>query len=120
MKEEIQLYRDVRKSKNLFLKTTGICVVLAATLIYGLGVFDHVLKVKLVVGSALILAIMLFLLINALLKLRDKSPLIRINSNYIVGNTTLLSKAFGEIEWSDVEDIHLEKVAGDTLVVFYS
>lgn len=118
MKDQIELFRDSKKSKNLFIRSAGICIVLAAAALYSLGVFDGIIKVKLAVGSSVFLLIMLWLLISSLLKLKDKSALIKINAKGITGSTTALSKAFGEIEWVDVADIQLQKVSGDTLVAF--
>ena len=116
--EQIEIYRDSKKSRNLFIKTTALCAVLAAMAVYSFGVFDHVIKIKLAVISSALLLIMLFLLIGSLRQLKDKSPLVKINAKGISGTTTPLSKAFGEIEWSDVVDMELQKVGGDTLVAF--
>ncbi|KGE13345.1 STM3941 family protein [Sphingobacterium deserti] len=118
MTRQIEIFRDSRKSRSLFIKTTALCVILAATAVYSVGVFDHVVKIKLAVVSCALLLIMLFMLVGSLRRLKDKSALVRINAKGISGTTTPLSKAFGEIEWGDVVDIQLQKVSGDTLVAF--
>lgn len=51
-----------------------------------------------------------------LASIKDKSPLIQIDSNGFCGRTTPVAKAFGRIEWQDVTDLQLNKVGGDTLV----
>ncbi len=118
MTEQIEIFRDSTKSKNLFIKTTALCIVLAIVAAYSLGIFDQVLKIKLAAGSCVLLVIMLVMLIGALLRLKDRSALVTLNAKGISGTTTPLSKAFGEIEWLDVIDIQLRKVSGDTLVAF--
>lgn len=118
MTGQIELFRDSKKTRNLFLKSAGLCIILALAAVYSLGVFDGIIKIKLAVVSCAILVIMLFFLISSLLKLKDKAALVVINSRGISGSTTPVSKAFGEIVWPDVQDIQLEKVSGDTLVAF--
>jgi len=117
MNEETNLYRNAKKTRNLLLYASSITVVIAVVLLYSLGVFDSVFKTKPAVISGAILLIMLFLTLKTFAGLRDKSPLIQIDSAGFSGKTTPLSKAFGRVEWQDVTDIQLQKVGGDTLVI---
>ncbi|TDS12174.1 STM3941 family protein [Sphingobacterium paludis] len=118
MTEQIEIFRDSKKSKKLFIRSIVLCLVLAGMAVYSFGVFDRVIKIKLAVVSCALLLVMLFMLVGALRQLKDKSALVKINAKGISGKTTPLSKAFGEIEWSDVVDMELRKVGGDTLVAF--
>ena len=59
---------------------------------------------------------MLVLIFKMLASIKDKSPLIQIDSNGFSGRTTPVAKAFGRIDWQDVTDVQLTKVGGDTLV----
>ncbi|PBI86756.1 hypothetical protein BSF41_32130 [Flavobacterium sp. ACN2] len=116
MNEEIKLYRNPKKTRNLLLYASGISILIAIMLLYGIGTFDGVFKVKLSIASGAILLIMLVLILKVLGSIKDKSPLIQIDSNGFSGRTTPLAKAFGRIEWQDVTDLQLNKVGGDTLV----
>lgn len=116
MNEEIKLYRNAKKTRNLLLYASAISVLLAIMLLYGIGTFDAVFKVKLSIASGAILLIMLVLIFKILASIKDKSPLIQIDSNGFSGRTTPVAKAFGRIEWQDVTDLQLNKVGGDTLV----
>lgn len=116
MNEEIKLYRNAKKTRNLLLYASGISILIAIMLLYGIGTFDGVFKVKLSIASGAILLIMLVLIFKILASIKDKSPLIEIDSNGFSGRTTPVAKAFGRIEWQDVTDLQLKKVGGDTLV----
>jgi hypothetical protein len=85
-------------------------------LLYGIGTFDGIIKIKLSIASGAILLIMLVLIFKILASIKDKSPLIQIDTNGFSGRTTPVAKAFGRIEWQDVTDLQLNKVGGDTLV----
>ncbi|WP_433832236.1 STM3941 family protein [Flavobacterium anhuiense] len=117
MNEEINLYRNAKKTRNLILYASTISIVLAMLFLYSIGTFDGIFKTKPAVISGAILLIMLFLTFKSLASVRDKSPLIHMDSNGFSGKTTPLSKAFGRVEWVDVTDIELQKLGGDTLVV---
>lgn len=116
MNEEIKLYRNAKKTRNLLLYASGISILIAIMLLYGIGTFDGVFKVKLSIASGAILLIMLVLIFKILASIKDKSPLIHIDSNGFSGRTTPVAKAFGRIEWQDVTDLQLNKVGGDTLI----
>jgi hypothetical protein len=116
MNEEIKLYRNAKKTRNLLFYASAISVLIAIMLLYGIGTFDGVFKVKLSIASGAILLIMLVLIFKILASIKDKSPLIQIDSNGFSGRTTPVAKAFGRIEWQDVTDLQLNKVGGDTLV----
>lgn len=117
MNEETNLYRNAKKTRNLLLYAGAISVVLAIVFLYSIGTFDNVFKIKPAIVSGAVLLIMLFLTLKSFAGVRDKSPLIHIDSNGFSGKTTPLSKAFGRVEWIDVTDIQLQKAGGDTLVV---
>ncbi|MEN2487330.1 STM3941 family protein [Flavobacterium sp. B11] len=116
MNEEIKFYRNAKKTRNLLLYAGAISTLLAIMLLYGIGTFDGVFKIKLSIVSGAILLIMLVLTFKVLAGIKDKSPLIQIDSNGFSGRTTPVAKAFGRIEWQDVTDLQLTKVGGDTLV----
>ncbi|WP_281633248.1 STM3941 family protein [Flavobacterium luteolum] len=116
MNEEIKFYRNAKKTRNLLLYAGAISALLAIMLLYGIGTFDGVFKIKLSIVSGAILLIMLVLTFKVLAGIKDKSPLIQIDSNGFSGRTTPVAKAFGRIEWQDVTDLQLTKVGGDTLV----
>ena len=116
MNEEIKLYRNAKKTRSLLLYASAISILVAIMLLYGIGTFDGVFKIKLSIASGAILLIMLVLIFKMLAGIKDKSPLIQIDSNGFSGRTTPVAKAFGRIEWQDVTDVQLQKVGGDTLV----
>ncbi|WP_369013832.1 STM3941 family protein [Flavobacterium anhuiense] len=116
MNEEIKLYRNFKKTRNLLLYAFAVNILLAIMLLYGIGTFDGVFKIKLSIASGAILLIMFVLSFKMLASIKDKSPLIQIDSNVFSGRTTPVAKAFGRIEWQDVTDLQLKKVGGDTLV----
>lgn len=117
MNEEINLYRNTKKTRNLLLYASAISILLAIALLYGIGAFDGIFKVKLSIISGAILLIMLVLTFKTFASIKDKSPLIHIDTNGFSGRTTPIAKSFGRIEWQDVTDVQLQKVGGDTLVV---
>ncbi|MEP6928650.1 MAG: STM3941 family protein [Flavobacterium sp.] len=117
MKEETKLYRNAKKTRSLLLYASLVSILLLIVLLYSIGIFDGVLKIKPAIVSGAILLIMLFLTFKSLAGVRDKSPLIEIDSKGFSGKTTPLSKSFGRVEWADVTDIQLQKTGGDTLVV---
>lgn len=117
MNEEIKLYRNAKKTRSLLLYAISISILLAIALLYGIGIFDGIFKIKLSIASGAILLIMLVLTFKMLANVKDKSPLIQIDSNCFSGRTTPVAKAFGRIEWVDVTGLQLQKVGGDTLVV---
>lgn len=116
MNEEIKIYRNSKKTRNLLLYASAISILIAIMLLYGIGTFDGVFKIKLSIASGAILLIMLVLIFKILASIKDKSPLIQIDKNGFSGRTTPVAKAFGRIEWQDVTDLQLNKVGGDTLV----
>jgi len=116
MNEEIKLYRNSKKTRNLLLYASAISILIAIMLLYGIGTFDGIFKIKLSIASGAILLIMLVLIFKILASIKDKSPLIQIDTNGFSGRTTPVAKAFGRIEWQDVTDLQLNKVGGDTLV----
>ncbi|UPZ15294.1 STM3941 family protein [Flavobacterium humidisoli] len=116
MNEEIKLYRNSKKTKNLLLYASAISILIAIMLLYGIGTFDGVFKIKLSIASGAILLIMLVLIFKILASIKDKSPLSQMDTNGFSGRTTPVAKAFGRIEWQDVTDLQLNKVGGDTLV----
>jgi hypothetical protein len=119
MSKEIKIYRNTIKTRNLLLSSAAICILLAAVFIYGLGLFDHIFKAKVAVGSGAVLLIMLILVIKSLINMNDKSAMFEFNENTISGKSAPLSKAIGPIAWKDVTAIEKHKVGGDTLVVVY-
>ncbi len=117
MDQEANLYRNRSKTTKLLSLSGVICIVLLLLFLYCIGIFDGELKVKPAVFSGGILLIMLGLLVNGLLSLRDKSAQISLNKSHFSGKTTPMAKAFGAGNWDDVTAINLQKVGGDTLVV---
>ena len=117
MDQEANLYRNKSKTTKLLSLSGVICIVLLLLFLYCIGIFDGELKVKPAVFSGGILLIMLGLLVNGLLSLRDKSAQISLNKSHFPGKTTPMAKAFGIGNWDDVAAINLQKVGGDTLVV---
>lgn len=115
MNEEIKLYRNFKKTRNLLLYAFAVNILLAIMLLYGIGTFDGIFKIKLSIASGAILLIMFVLSFKMLASIKDKSPLIQIDSNGFSGRTTPVAKAFGRIEWQDVTDLQLKKIGGDTL-----
>lgn len=115
MNEEIKLYRNFKKTRNLLLYACAVNILLAIMLLYGIGTFDGIFKIKLSIASGAILLIMFVLSFKMLASIKDKSPLIQIDSNGFSGKTTPVAKAFGRIEWQDVTDLQLKKIGGDTL-----
>ncbi|MBJ2124949.1 STM3941 family protein [Flavobacterium sp. IB48] len=116
MNEGINFYRNAKKTRSLLLYASALSILIAIAFLYGIGTFDGVFKIKLSVASGAILLIMLVLIFKMLASIKDKSPLIQIDSNGFSGRTTPVAKAFGRIEWQDVTDVQLNKVGGDTLV----
>jgi len=116
MNEEINFYRNTRKTLNLLLYVSGIGILLLIAFVYAIGTFDGVFKIKLSIASGAFILIMLALIFKMLASIKDKSPLIHIDSKGFSGRTTPAAKAFGRIEWKDVTDLQLNKVGGDTLV----
>ncbi|AJW65131.1 hypothetical protein VO54_03705 [Elizabethkingia miricola] len=117
MKEETNLYRDKKKTTKLLLSSTGMGLLLIAILLYCIGLFDGILRIRPAAFSATFLLILLFLTLKTLISLRDQSALISLNSHYFLGKTTPLSKAFGKGEWSDVTNIQLEGSGSNALIV---
>lgn len=116
MNEGINFYRNAKKTRSLLLYASALSILLAIAFLYGIGTFDGIFKIKLSVALGAILLIMLVLIFKMLTSIKDKSPLIQIDSNGFSGRTTPVAKAFGRIEWQDVIDVQLNKVGGDTLV----
>ncbi|MBO9583742.1 MAG: hypothetical protein J7574_06240 [Flavobacterium sp.] len=116
MNEEINFYRNTKKTLNLLLYVSGIGILLVIAFVYAIGTFDGVFKIKLSIASGAFILIMLALIFKMLASIKDKSPLIHIDSKGFSGRTTPVAKAFGRIEWQDVTDLQLNKVGGDTLV----
>lgn len=117
MKEETKLYRNTKKTKKTIFSAAAVSLFLALVVLYSTGVFDGELKLKPLIFSGAALLIMLILTLNSLLGIKDKSPLIDLDSDGFSGKTTPLSKAFGRVEWQDVVDVQLQKTGGDTLVI---
>ncbi|MFH7018905.1 STM3941 family protein [Flavobacterium sp. FlaQc-47] len=117
MNEETKLYRNAKKTRNLLLYASSVTLILIIVLLYGIGIFDAIVKTKVAIFSGAALLIMVFLMFKCIEGVRDKSPLIQFDSTGFYGKTTPLSKAFGRVEWSDVTDIQLQKTGGDTLVI---
>lgn len=117
MDQEVNLYRNRSKTAKLLSLSGVICIVLLLLFLYCIGIFDGELKVKPAVFSGGILLIMLGLLVNSLLSLRDKSAQISLHKSHFSGKTTPMAKAFGAGNWDDVTAINLQKVGGDTLVI---
>lgn len=117
MREGTKLYRNAKKTRNLFLYVSAISIILILIFLYCIGFFGGELKIKPAIIFGTFLLIMLFLTLKNLAGIKDKSPLIEIDATGFSGKTTPLSKAFGRVEWSDVIYIHLEKIGGDTLVI---
>lgn len=117
MNEETKLYRDGKKTRNLLLYASSVSLILIIVLLYSVGIFDDILKIKAAIFSGAALLFMVFLMFKSIAGVRDKTPLIQFDSTGFYGKTTALSKAFGKVEWSDVTDIQLQKTGGDTLVI---
>ncbi|MEJ5091584.1 hypothetical protein GEO21_16205 [Sphingobacterium faecium] len=119
MNNEIKIYRNSAKTRNLLLSSGAICIVLAVVFMYGLGLFDDVFKAKVAVGTGAVLLIMLILVIKSLINLKDKSAIFELNENSATGKTAPLPRAIGAVAWKDVTAIEKHKIGGDTLVVVY-
>jgi len=117
MENEIKLFRNKSKTKKLLWTSGAVCIALFFVLLYGLGVFDGILKIKPAIFAGGACIVMLTLLINSLISLKDTSAQIVLNRHNFQGRTTPLAKAFGVGNWDDVTDIQLQKVGGDALVV---
>ena len=117
MKQEINFYRNTKKTKKIVLSAAAVCIVLLGVVLYSVGIFDGILKIKPAIFSGATLLIMLFLIGSTLTGIRDKSPIMHLDANEFYGKTTPLSKAFGKAEWKDVTHIQIEKSGGDTLVI---
>ncbi|MFZ0597025.1 MAG: hypothetical protein WAM46_08590, partial [Flavobacterium sp.] len=102
MNEETKLYRNAKKTRNLLLYASSVTLILIIVLLYGIGIFDAIVKTKVAIFSGAALLIMVFLMFKCIAGVRDKSPLIQFDSTGFYGKTTPLSKAFGRVEWSDV------------------
>jgi hypothetical protein len=113
----IKLYRNSKKTKKLLLTSLGVCVILLVVILYSVGIFDDVLKIKPLIFSGAAFLIMLILLLKSVMGLKDKSPLIELNKQTFYGKTTPISKSFGIVNWEDVADIQSQKTGGDTLVI---
>jgi hypothetical protein len=116
MQEDTRLYRNTKKTKKTLFSAVAVSLFLALILVYCMGVFDGELRLKPAIFSGAVLLIMLFLTINSLIGIRDKSPMIYLDTTGFSGRTTPLAKAFGRVEWKDVRDVELQKIGGDTLV----
>ncbi|MDM1296147.1 hypothetical protein HX021_17820 [Sphingobacterium sp. N143] len=117
MAQETKLYRNRQKTIKLLSVSGAICLFLMLVLLYAIGIFDGVLKVKLAVFSGAVLCVLFILLIVNLLNLRDQSAQIILDETHFQGKTTPLSKAFGAGKWEDVVAVRLQKVGGDTMVI---
>jgi hypothetical protein len=117
MEKEVQLYRNSKKTKNLLFSSLGVCIILLLVILYSAGIFDNEFKTKPLVFSSAAFLIMFILLLKTVLSLKDKSPLIELNSQNFYGKTTPMSKSFGVVNWEDVANIESQKTGGDTLVV---
>ena len=112
----MEFYRDRKKSMTLILICSGLLVVFIATFLYSIGLFDGQVGTKLAVVTGIFSIILVIIIINKLLTLGDKSPLVIISNEGIISKVTAVSKASGLILWKDIVDINLEKVGADTLV----
>lgn len=54
MNEEIKLYRNFKKTRNLLLYAFAVNILLAIMLLYGIGTFDGIFKIKLSIASGAI------------------------------------------------------------------
>lgn len=112
----MEFYRDRKKSLNLILICAGILVVLVATFLYGIGLFDGQVGAKLAAVSGVFSLILAIVILKKLFTMRDKSPLVVLSNEGIISKTTAVSKAAGMILWNDIMSVNLEKVGADTLV----
>ena len=117
MEKETRLFRNPSKTRKLIATSGVICLLLLGCFLYGVGIFDGVLKIKLAVGSGAVFVLMFVWLLKSMVDLRDTSPRIVLTETTFSGKTTPLSQAFGEGSWDDVRHIQLQKVGGDILVV---
>jgi len=112
----MEFYRDQKKSMNLILICIGIFVVLVATFLYSIGLFDGQVGAKLAAVSGVFSLILAIVILKKFFTLRDKSPLVILSNEGIISRTTAVSKAAGLILWKDILAVNLEKVGADTLV----
>lgn len=113
----MEFYRDRKKTATLILICAGILIVLIATFLYSIGLYDDHISTKLAAATGLFSLILTIIIIKKLFTLGDKSPLIVITKEGITSKVTAVSKAAGLILWKDIVDVKLEKVGADTLVV---
>lgn len=112
----MEFYRNKKKFVTLILVCMGIFLVFLLMFIYGIGIFDHIIKPKLIGVSAVCGLILAFVMIKMLISLRDTSAQVTLSKEGISSKVTPLSKAAGLISWKDIIEINLNKVGGDTLV----
>ncbi|WDF68661.1 hypothetical protein PQ465_20490 [Sphingobacterium oryzagri] len=112
-----EFFQKKQRTIKLLIYAAATCLLLLGVVVYSAGLFDNDLKVKPLVVSGALFVIMLALLVNRLIGLNDKSPLIRLTETTFEGRTAPLSKAFGQGEWADVKAIGLAVQGGDELVV---
>lgn len=112
----MKFYRNKKKFVTQILVCMGIFLVFLLMFIYGIGIFDHIIKPKLIGVSAVCGLILAFVMIKMLISLRDTSAQVTLSKEGISSKVTPLSKAAGLISWKDIIEINLNKVGGDTLV----
>jgi hypothetical protein len=117
MIEETNLYRNTKKTGAMLFSAAAVSLLLVAVVVYSIGIFDGVVKLKPAIFSGAALLVMLYLTFNSLMGMKDKSAMMSFDTTGFLGKTTPLSKAFGRVEWNDVTNIQLQKSGGDTLVV---
>jgi hypothetical protein len=85
-------------------------------LLFSSGFITDSMSLKGVVISSIAIVILAIVLIKANLAQKDTSPMITLSTEGITSRTTPMSKAAGLIRWSDITDININEMTGDTLV----
>lgn len=84
--------------------------------LYSIGIIDDTVSTKGIAISSVFILILGFLVVKMLLALKDTSPLLILGPEGIISKVTPMSKAAGMILWSDIADMNINKVGGDTLI----
>ena len=112
----MEFYRNRRKTVNIILACTGLLAVLILLFLYGVGIFNDIIRPKVAAFSGGLGLVLAFVVVKTLLSSNDTSALVILNKDGIITKVTAVSKAAGLIRWDDIKDMSLNKVGGDQLV----
>jgi hypothetical protein len=112
----MEFYINKKKSRSILYIYYAILVVFCLMLLFSSGFITDSMSLKGVVISSIAIVILAIVLIKANLAQKDTSPMITLSTEGITSRTTPMSKAAGLIRWSDITDININEMTGDTLV----